>query len=54
MIRERKTFQLTSVVQTGSKQSMVTMDDSIAELLQRKLITQETAAYHAEEPTRFQ
>lgn len=53
MIRERKTFQLPSVLQTGVKQGMTTMDDSIAELLQKKLITKETAAYYAESPDRF-
>jgi twitching motility protein PilT len=53
MIRERKTFQLPSVLQTGVKQGMTTMDDSIAELLRKRLITKETAAYYAESPDRF-
>jgi len=53
MIRERKTFQLPSVLQTGVKLGMTTMDDSISELLQKRLITKEIAAYYAENPDRF-
>lgn len=53
MIREHKTFQLRSAMQTSRKQGMVLMDDSIAELLTRKLITRETAQYFAEDPARF-
>jgi twitching motility protein PilT len=54
MIREKKTFQLPSVLQTGSKLGMVTMDDSIDELLKKRLITKETAAFYAESADRFQ
>jgi len=53
MIREKKTFQLPSVLQTGSKLGMTTMDDSIGELLRQKLITRESAAFYAESPDRF-
>jgi twitching motility protein PilT len=53
LIRERKTFQLPSVLQTGSRQGMITMDDSIAELVRKKLITRETAAFYAENKARF-
>lgn len=53
MIREKKTFQLPSVLQTGSKLGMTTMDDSIGELLAKKLITKETARYFSESPDRF-
>jgi twitching motility protein PilT len=48
IIRERKTFQLASVLQTGTKMGMITMDESIDRLLKKKLITQEAAAYHRE------
>lgn len=54
IIRERKTFQLTSVLQTGTRQGMVIMDDSIADLLRRGLITREEAQFRAESPERFQ
>jgi twitching motility protein PilT len=53
MIREKKTFQLNSVLQTGSKLGMVTMDDSIRALLEEGLISRETAWFHAENKDRF-
>ncbi len=53
LIRERKTFQLPSVIQTGTKQGMISMDDSIRQLLEKKIITRETAIFHAEHPERF-
>ncbi len=53
LIRENKTFQLPSVLQTGRKQGMVTMDDSIRELLKKGVITPEVARYHAEDPSRM-
>jgi twitching motility protein PilT len=53
IIRERKTFQLASVLQTGSKLGMVTMDDSIEQLLRKKLITREAAHFNAENKERF-
>ena len=53
MIREKKTFQLNSVLQTGAREGMITMDDSIQELLRQKLVTKETAWYYAENKDRF-
>jgi len=53
MIRESKTFQLTSVLQTGARQGMRLMDDSIQELLDKGLITQEAARHYANLPERF-
>ena len=53
LIRERKTFQLPSVIQTGTRQGMISMDESIRQLLKKKIITRETAMYHAENPERF-
>lgn len=53
LIREKKTFQFPSVLQTGSRQGMITMDDSIGELLKKKLITKETAHAYAENKERF-
>ena len=53
MIRERKTFQLQSVLQTGAKAGMCTMDDSILGLLKKKIITKETAWFFAENKERF-
>lgn len=54
LIRERKTFQLPSVLQTGRRQGMITMDDSIRELMKKGIITPEAAHYHAENPENFQ
>lgn len=53
MIRESKTFQLTSVLQTGARQGMRLMDDSIQELLGKGLITREAACHYANSPDRF-
>jgi len=53
LIRESRTYQLLSVLQTGKKQGMTTMDDSIRGLLNRGLITREAAIFHAEDPESF-
>jgi twitching motility protein PilT len=53
LIRESRTYQLLSVLQTGKKQGMTTMDDSIRALLHRGLISRETAIYHSEDPDSF-
>jgi twitching motility protein PilT len=38
MVREGKTFQLTSVMQTSKNQGMITMNDSLMNLIQKKLV----------------
>jgi len=38
LIRERKTFQLFSLMQTGRAQGMITMNDSLMELVKRGLV----------------
>ncbi|MBP6219230.1 MAG: type IV pilus twitching motility protein PilT [Oligoflexales bacterium] len=43
LIREGKTFQITSVMQTQKKLGMRTLDDAILELLNARLITPEVA-----------
>lgn len=43
LIRENKTHQLQSIIQTNKKIGMKTLDDSLAELLAQKLITPELA-----------
>ena len=43
LIRDGKSFQLTSQIQTGKKQGMQTMDDSVYKLFVDKLITAEDA-----------
>ncbi len=43
LIREGKTHQIQSIVQTGSRYGMKTMDSSIGDLFRQGLITRETA-----------
>ena len=42
LIREGKTYQITSVMQTGSREGMITMDAYLAGLFRKRLITHET------------
>jgi twitching motility protein PilT len=48
LIREARTFMLPGVIQTGRKQGMKLMDDSIAELYDAGIISQEEAYARAE------
>lgn len=50
LIREGKTFQIPSLMQTGRKDGMVLMDQSILELVQKGVITSAEAAAAMEEP----
>jgi twitching motility protein PilT len=50
MVRERKTFQLSSVMQTSRNVGMQRMDDALFDLLQAGRITPETAMRYAHEP----
>lgn len=47
LIREGKTHQIQTIVQTGSKFGMKTMDGSISELFRRGIISKETALSYA-------
>jgi twitching motility protein PilT len=51
LIREGKTFMLPGVIQTGKKQGMQLMDDSILQLCEAGFITVEEAMYRAENKT---
>jgi twitching motility protein PilT len=51
IIREGKTFMLPGVIQTGKKQGMQSMDDSLLRICQSGLITGEEAVYRAENKT---
>ncbi|HEY4588710.1 MAG TPA: type IV pilus twitching motility protein PilT [Thermoanaerobaculia bacterium] len=53
LIRENKTFQIKSVLQTGATHGMCLLDASLAELVKNKVITREEAARHAEDPQKF-
>ena len=43
MIREGKTYQISSLIQTGRREGMQTMDQSILEILRSKQITPQEA-----------
>jgi twitching motility protein PilT len=49
LIRDAKTYMLPGVIQTGRKQGMRLMDDSLLELYQQGLISQEEAYTRAEQ-----
>ncbi len=53
LIREGKTFQIPSMLQTGKKYGMQLLDDAIMELLKKRVITPEDAYSKANEKSRF-
>jgi twitching motility protein PilT len=53
LIRDNKTFQIRSVLQTGSGQGMCMLDASLADLVKNKVITREEAMRQADDPTKF-
>ena len=50
LIREGKTHQIYTVMQTGSRHGMQTMDASLADLVRRNLITKELAEQRSSNP----
>jgi twitching motility protein PilT len=53
LIREAKTHQISSLIQTGMKQGMITMDQSLAHLVQSGTVTFEAAAEKAQNLAEF-
>ncbi len=53
LIRENKSYQIGSILQTGAKLKMQTLDQSLAKLVERELITLEDAAAKAKDPGEF-
>jgi twitching motility protein PilT len=53
LIREGKTYQIPSIMQTGKKFGMQTLDDAIFELLEKKKISAEDAYTNCYEKGRF-
>jgi twitching motility protein PilT len=49
VIRENKTFMLPGIIQTGKKQGMRLMDDTLIDLYQRGLISAEEAYARADQ-----
>ena len=53
LIREEKTFQIRSAMQTGRSEGMTLLDDSLAELVKAGQIRKEDARKASEDPKRF-
>lgn len=51
LIRDGKSFQIPSIIQTNKKVGMQTMDDAIYDLYRKQLITGEDAVVFAQDPT---
>jgi twitching motility protein PilT len=51
LIREGKTFQIPSIMQTGKKHGMVLLNDALAELVRKGVVTQEEALSKAVDRT---
>lgn len=52
-IRENKTYQIGSIIQTGSKQGMQTLDQSLAKLTLAGLVTKEDAMTKSKDPGEY-
>jgi len=53
LIRENRTFQLASVLQTGKSRGMRAMDESLMELVTKNIISKKDAALNADDPRQF-
>lgn len=53
LIRENKTFQISSIIQTGSRAKMHTLDQSLASLVDRHLVDHDDARARAKDPLEF-
>ncbi|HJP82944.1 MAG TPA: type IV pilus twitching motility protein PilT [Fimbriimonadaceae bacterium] len=53
LIRENKTYQISSLIQTGGRQKMQTLDQSLTTLVEKGLVTVEDARSRAKDPGEF-
>ena len=53
LIRERKTFQIPSIVQTSKRAGMITLNDALLELIETRQVDAEEAYIHATDKTNF-
>ncbi len=53
LIRDEKTFQLRSIMQTGRAHGNCLLDDALFDLVKANQITKEVARRAAEDPKRF-
>ncbi|MFN3729948.1 MAG: type IV pilus twitching motility protein PilT [Fimbriimonadaceae bacterium] len=54
LIRENKSYQISSMIQTGARAKMQTLDQSLAQLVDRKIITMDEARSKAKDPGEFE
>lgn len=54
LVRENKTYQINSMIQTGLRQKMQTLDQSLATLVERGLVKHEDARMKAKDPGEFE
>jgi twitching motility protein PilT len=54
LIREDKTTQILSVIQTGSKDGMISLDQSLRDLVMQGKISREVAMKHSSNPKMFE
>ncbi len=52
-IRENKTYQISSILQTGAKSKMNTLDQYLSKLVEKDLVTYEAARSKAKDPNEF-
>jgi twitching motility protein PilT len=50
LIRESKTFQIRSILQTGHAQGMCLLDTSLGQLVRDKVVARDEAVLHADDP----
>jgi twitching motility protein PilT len=53
LIRESKTFQIRSILQTGAAHGMIQLDASLADLVRSGVVTRDEALLHAEDPAKI-
>ena len=53
LIREGKTFQIASIMQTGRRQGMVTLHDALVELVEQGTVSAHEAYRRAADPDEF-
>jgi twitching motility protein PilT len=53
LIRENKTFQIRSILQTGAAHGMALLDASLAELVRSRVVSRDEALLHAEDASKI-
>jgi len=53
LIRENKSYQINSLIQTGARMKMMTLDQSLVNLVERGIVTMEDARARSKDPSEF-